>query len=155
MKGLFLSLYVEIYRAQSSNHLHKKPTNDGKNIITISKSLEHIQKNYMHQITVNDLADLSHMSTSHFRRIFHQIMGATPLDYLNSTRIDKACRLMLSTDESILTISDLVGFNSISTFKRCFHKLLNTSPSIWRKKALQLDTSSPIDSILEFSGWIR
>ncbi|MFR7459620.1 MAG: hypothetical protein ACLUW8_01695 [Subdoligranulum sp.] len=33
-----------------------------------------------------------------------------PLDYLNRTRIAKACSLLRMTDDSILTISEKVGF---------------------------------------------
>ena len=91
VRGLLLSLYVELLRIQynSKNNTlieHKKEAN---NILAISKALDFIRKNYMQQITIEELAKMCHLSESHFRRTFHEIMGASPLDFLNSTRIQK------------------------------------------------------------------
>ncbi len=160
-KGLMLSLYVELVR------IHSKITDNAKqssgdesvkkaeNINSIINALEHIQNNYAQTMSINDLADLCHLSVSHFRRTFHEIMGAAPLDFLNSTRIDAACWLLRSTEDSILAISEKVGFHSISSFNRCFIKLMGTPPSVWRKQMLLSDAKLPKASILEFAGWIR
>ncbi|MGN6715655.1 helix-turn-helix domain-containing protein [Anaerocolumna jejuensis] len=158
VKGLMLSLYVELLRIHTSenskNNVEISMNQDVENILVISDALEHIHKNYMEPINIGDLADISHLSVSHFRRIFHEIMGTAPLNYLNSTRIDAACWLLRSTEDSILTVSEKVGFHSISSFDRCFVKLMKTSPNIWRKQAVLSDTNSPKAAILEFTGWV-
>ncbi|KAF6591577.1 helix-turn-helix transcriptional regulator, partial [Paenibacillus sp. EKM208P] len=79
-------------------------------------------------ITMDFLADLCHLSTTHFRRKFHEIMGTSPLDFLNSTRIEEACKQLKSTEDSILSISEQVGFHSISSFNRCFSRLMGKPP---------------------------
>lgn len=158
VKGLMLSLYVELLRIHTSENLQKEMDSsinqDVENILVISDALEHIHKNYMQPISIGDLADICHLSVSHFRRTFHEIMGTAPLNYLNSTRIDEACWLLRSTEDSILTISEKVGFHSISSFDRCFVKLMKTSPNIWRKQAVLSDSNSPKAAILEFTGWV-
>ena len=158
VKGLMLSLYVELVRIHTSDNLQNVIDNninrDVENILVISDALEYIHKKYMQPISIGDLADLCHLSVSHFRRIFHEIMGTAPLNYLNSTRIDEACWLLRSTEDSILTISEKVGFHSISSFDRCFVKLMKTSPNIWRKQAVLSDSNSPKAAILEFTGWV-
>lgn len=158
VKGLLLSLYVELLRIQynnSRNNPLKEAKTEANNVLAISNALDFIHKNYMQQITIEELAKMCHLSESHFRRTFHEIMGAAPLDFLNSTRIDEACRLLRSTEHSILTISELVGFHSISSFNRCFTKLMGTSPRAWRKQTLLTEAISSKASILEFTGWIR
>ena len=55
-------------------------------------------------------------------------MRTTPLEFINSTRIEEACKQLKSTDHSILSISEQVGFHSISSFNRCFSKLMGQSP---------------------------
>lgn len=158
VKGLLLSLYVELLRIQYNNSRHiplKETKKDADNVLAISNALDFIHKNYMQQISIEELAKLCHLSESHFRRTFHDIMGAAPLDFLNSTRIDEACRLLRSTESSILTISEQVGFHSISSFNRCFTKLMGTSPRTWRKQTLLSEAISSKASILEFTGWIR
>jgi AraC family transcriptional regulator, activator of mtrCDE len=155
-QGLLLSLYIELMRIYSKND--KIPEGESErnleNTLVISPVLEYIYQNYMSPITIDFLADLCHLSPTHFRRTFHEIMGTAPLDFINSTRIDEACKLMKSTEDSILSISEQVGFRSISSFNRCFSKLMGEAPREWRKQALLSESQSAKASILEFTGWI-
>lgn len=158
VRGLMLSLCIELYRiysvvAKSSAPVHT-PNIVFEKILIISNAIEHIHNNYMNAISIEDLALLCHLSVSHFRRIFHETMGVAPLSYLNCTRIDQACSLLRSTDYSILTIAEMVGFHSISSFNRCFTKLLNMPPNTWRKQAATTYTTSTKASILEYIGWV-
>ena len=156
VQGLLLSLYIELMRIYSKKGklTEQKTEHNLEDTVVISPVLEYIYKNYMTPITIDFLADLCHLSTTHFRRKFHEIMGTAPLDFINSTRIDEACRLLKSTEESILSISEQVGFHSISSFNRCFDKLIGESPREWRKKASQSESQSAKASILEFTGWV-
>jgi AraC-like DNA-binding protein len=156
VNGLLSSLYIELLRIYSKNEefINEETEENLKIIFVISPVLEYIYKNYMTPITIDFLAGLCHLSTTHFRRKFHEIMGSAPLDFINSTRIDEACKLLKSTEDSILSISEQVGFHSISSFNRCFSKLLGESPREWRKRVLQSEAQSAKASILEFTGWI-
>ena len=108
----------------------------------------------MQQFTIEYLADLCHWSPTHFRRVFHDIMGTSPLDFVNSTRISKACDLLRSTEESVLDISETVGFHSVSSFNRYFLKIMQISPREYRKQILKSDKRSENQSILEYAGWL-
>ncbi|MNW60520.1 Melibiose operon regulatory protein [compost metagenome] len=107
----------------------------------------------MMPVTIDELAELCHLSTTHFRRKFHEIMGTTPLDFLNSTRVEEACKRLKSTDASVLSISEQVGFRSISSFNRCFARLMGESPKAWRTGA-HMEAQSAKASILAFTGWV-
>lgn len=154
--GLLLSLYIELIRIykEKEKPAAKETAHNLEGTFLISPVLEYVYKNYMTPITIDLLADLCHLSTTHFRRKFHEIMGSAPLDFINSTRIDEACKLLKSTEDSILYISEQVGFHSISSFNRCFFKLMGQSPRDWRKQAMQSEVKSAKASILEFTGWI-
>ncbi len=157
VKGLMLSLYIEflrIHNTQNKEEYSEKKPQHKEGIFKLADVLEFVHTNYMHPISVEDMADVCHLSVSHFRRTFHSVMGAAPLDFLNSTRIDEACRLLRSTEESILTISEQVGFQSISSFNRSFTKLMGVSARVWRKQALKSEAVSSKASILEFTGWM-
>lgn len=153
--GLLQSLYIELLRIYSANELLPEQEGDQslKGEFVISPALEYITKHYMTPITIDFLAELCHLSTTHFRRKFHEIMGTAPLDFLTSTRIEEACKQLKSTDDSILSISEQVGFHSISSFNRCFSRLMGASPKEWRKSA-QSEAQSAKASILEFTGWV-
>lgn len=82
-------------------------------------------------------------------------MGTSPLDYVNNTRILKSCILLRSTEHSILDISEMVGFHSVSSFNRYFAKLMQMSPREYRKQMQQSEKKAENQSILEFAGWMR
>lgn len=171
-KGLLLSLYIEIIRIvtagrkanpvtgiseasdnsiQSSN---KKKEEENDNALVISPALDYIEENYNSQFTIEYLADLCHWSPTHFRRVFHDIMGTSPLDFVNNTRITKACNLLRSTENSILEISETVGFHSVSSFNRYFVKVMQMSPREYRKQMQKSDKRMENQSILEYAGWL-
>lgn len=155
VRGLFLSLYIELLRIQNLTGTKNGAALSSDSPLIIAPALAYIDKNYMQPITIGELAELCFISETQFRRVFHSIMNTSPLDYLNSTRIYKACGLMRSTDASILLISEQVGFHSISSFNRCFSKFMETAPRTWRK---QMQKSRPVSgkqTIEEFSGWVR
>ena len=56
-------------------------------------------------------------------------------DYINSLRINDACRQLRQTDKTVTEISECVGFNTLRTFNRAFIKQVGTSPSEYRKSA--------------------
>ncbi len=162
-KGLLLSLYIEItrYHFQSKteavpdgNVSTQKDKHEADNALVIAPALDYIEENYMQQFSIELLADLCHWSPTHFRRVFHDIMGTSPLDFINSTRISKACNLLRSTEESILNISEMVGFHSVSSLNRYFVKIMRMSPREYRKQMQYSENRAENQSILEYSGWM-
>ncbi|CAI6085535.1 HTH-type transcriptional activator RhaS [Paenibacillus sp. JJ-100] len=168
--GLLMSLYIELLRihANDENALSREQELDIEQMreqapeqtlhsrqpdLVISPALEFITRSYMMPVTIDELAELCHLSTTHFRRKFQEIMGTTPLDFLNSTRVEEACKRLKSTDASVLSISEQVGFRSISSFNRCFARLMGESPKAWRTGA-HMEAQSAKASILAFTGWV-
>ena len=160
-KGLLLALYIELYRIQNTKEngggTDVNKTDAGQSnekSLVIAPALDYIENNYMQQFSIEYLADLCHWSPTHFRRVFHEIMGTSPLDYLNNIRIMKSCNLLRSTEESILNISELVGFHSVSSYNRYFTKIMQMSPREYRKQMQQTDKHAENQTILELAGWM-
>lgn len=153
VSGLMTAIVIELSRL-SEKHTHKQEPINNSNMLTIHPALNYIYDNYTQQFPIEHLADLCHLSVTHFRRIFNSIMGTSPLEYINNTRIDHACVLLQRTDTSILEISEMVGFHSVSSFNRAFYKVMETSPREWRKKHNQGETVTKKQSVLEYHGWL-
>ncbi len=153
VKGLMAAILIEITRLCEHAMPEPKVLNNSS-MLTIHPALNYIHDNYMHQFPIEVLAEMCHLSVTHFRRTFNTIMGTSPLDYINSTRIDHACLLLSSTDASILEISEQVGFHSVSSFNRAFVKVMNTSPREWRKKCSNGESVTKKQSVLEYRGWL-
>lgn len=162
VRGLVLALLVELIRTEGeiTGQLENGLTAlDGEkavnNSLNIAPALEFIDANYMQEFPIDKLASICHLSATHFRRVFGEIMNCTPLDHLNNTRILKACSLLRSTEDSILTISERVGFRSVSSFNRSFIKVMNCTPRDYRKTILKNEQFSTSPSILKYNGWMQ
>ncbi|CUH95682.1 hypothetical protein P22_1759 [Propionispora sp. 2/2-37] len=79
--------------------------------------------------------ELAKLSLSHNRitQLFYKQYGKTPVEYLNALRIEMAKELLADTQDSILHIALLCGFNSLSTFYDMFKRLTDTSPGGYRQ----------------------
>lgn len=153
--GLLVSLIVQLYRIQSAGgELRASLDNPPENAMVLSPVLDYIEQNYAQSIEIDYLADICRLSPTHFRRLFHSVMGTNPLDFINTTRINKACNLLRSTEDSILDISEAVGFKSVSTFNRHFTTIMKTTPRDYRAETLQLKENTEKMSIREYKGWM-
>jgi len=148
--GLLMYLCIMLIRIYDEPQLLKAEVPDNE-AMAISPALEYIRSHYMDDFTIEELADLCHLSESHFRRLFRGIMDTGPLEYCNSVRIHAACHLLRMTKETVLSISEQVGFRSISSFNRHFQAVMHMKPMEWRRTNAMIGDAS----ILEFSGWME
>lgn len=100
----------------------------------IRPALQYIEEHYAHPLKVSEMAAASHLSESHFRRLFERCMDRTPGDYLNFVRVRNACDYLLQNNYTVEEISVRVGYGNISTFYRNFHRFIGKSPFQWRKE---------------------
>lgn len=98
----------------------------------IEPAVHYIAEHYMDNITIADLAAVCHLSATHFRRMFKQILGHSPMDYLHIIRIDRACVLLYNHNQSVTVVGQQVGYFSPSSFSRQFHRIHGISPHQWR-----------------------
>lgn len=155
-RGLLFSLYVEIYRIESEETQDSFGSNGAAppHPAGIMPALDYIENNYMQQFSISDLAEMCHWSPTHFRRIFHEMMGIAPLDYLNKTRVMKSCELLCSSSRSILEISGMVGFQSVSSYNRHFMEIMRVSPREYRRQSARENEFAENLSVLQYSGWM-
>lgn len=99
----------------------------------IDPALRYIEEHLEEEMDIGALAKRCLMSETHFRRVFKEYMKISPLTYLNSKRVSRACSLLNATDDSIYNISIKCGFNSLITMNRNFEKFLGVTPLEWRK----------------------
>lgn len=86
-------------------------------------------------ITVSALSFTYGWRRSYFSRKFAQLTGATPSQYLSAVRMQKAKRLLISTDINVTEVCFDVGYNSLGTFVRQFSSYVGLSPLAFRRAA--------------------
>ncbi len=67
-------------------------------------------------------------------REFAKYYEYTPIQYLNKVRIEKAKELLLSTDEKIVDISQMVGIENTNHFIRLFKEKTGVTPLTYRRE---------------------
>lgn len=89
---------------------------------------------YQEPYSLDELALEYHINKFRLCREFAKYYEYTPIQYLNKIRIDKAKELLLSTDEKIVEISQMVGFENTNHFIRLFKEKTGVTPLTYRKE---------------------
>ena len=104
-------------------------SNIGTIVKTTKQFLDH---NYHKDLSLNDVADVVHVSPSYLSRVFSRELGVPVKKYLIDLRLDQAKRLLLSTNKLIGEISLAVGYQDTSYFCRIFKQREGCSPNQFR-----------------------
>ena len=83
------------------------------------------------EMTANEVG----LSPFHFLRVFSQVLGVTPHQYLVRSRLRRAARLLLEDTQPITEIAYQVGFADLSNFVRTFHRAAGMAPRDFRQVA--------------------
>lgn len=102
----------------------------------IKPVLEYMRQNLAEPIRLEALAKQCNVSPAHFCRVFRQITGTTPVQYLTTLRLHQAAALLRRTDRSISQIAAEVGFDDVGYMSRCFKKQFGMTPTQVKRQAL-------------------
>lgn len=103
----------------------------------VMQAVNYIQQNYSGHISIDELSARFYVSPDYFRKAFKQIIGISPLKYINSLRIHYATALMYNPSLSIADIAQQTGFNDLNNFTRIFTSIHGMAPSVYRKRHAQ------------------
>ena len=104
-----------------------------------SRVKRYLDSNYMEHITLDKLAEFTHMNKYYLIHAFTKYSGMSPISYLNYRRIEESKNLLETTDISIAQISNGIGFSSQAYFAQAFKKEQGISPNEYRKKKKPAD----------------
>lgn len=95
----------------------------------IERVIDYIEENLKGEIDLTDCARISGYSSYHFLRIFRDVVGLTPADYIRKRRLSEIAREIMAGNRYISEIAFRYGFNSKENFVRAFkseHHILPT-----------------------------
>lgn len=151
-RGLLLSLIIELARAAEDDH-SKLPEPKAERNLVILDALNYVSSRYNEDIRINDLAEVCHMSETHFRRVFRDIMSVGPLEYINMVRVEMACNMLRTTDYSMDTVARRAGYPTMTTFDRNFRRVTGYTPLQWKKNPSNYEQKLRSYRIAAFQGW--
>lgn len=148
-----MTLLIDVVRMNVDSAFMPEGIRQKNGFDQVRPALEYIRNHYAEPMKIAEIASVCHMSESHFRRLFEDNIGMTPVEYLNQVRVKKACDLIKKTGNSMEEIAAKVGFTTTSTFNRNFKRMIGTSPYQWKKQPDNFESRLSEFNILIEKGW--
>jgi AraC-like DNA-binding protein len=125
---LYTSLCIILDRLQ--NAVHDQETNEHGEVMQEVRT--YIDKNYAQDISLEYIADHSHLSVYYLARQFRKYTAYTVNKYIVSCRIGEAQRRLIHTDDRIDDIAVICGYTNLSYFYASFKKNVGCTPMEFR-----------------------
>ena len=93
----------------------------------------YIARNYHKPLTAQSIAEAIGVHPNYAMNLFRQTFNTTMTSFITGHRISHAQRLLATKNDSILSISIAVGFQSLSRFNEAFKEVCGCSPRDYRK----------------------
>lgn len=98
----------------------------------VEQSIAFMKQHLDRAANVASFAAMANLSESHYRSLFKNQTGYSPMDYFIRLRVHKACQLLDTTDLSVKEVARLTGFNDALYFSRAFKSVIGLSPAKYR-----------------------
>ena len=129
--SLVLALFHDVLRSKGA-------ANDESGVRPLPRRLlrratEYMRENLASRIELSDLAALTGLSQSHFSRSFKAATGLPPYRWHLNARIERAQRLLLETEATLVQVALATGFADQAHMTRVFRKVIGVTPSQWKR----------------------
>lgn len=130
IKAHLINLVVILMRNATEKYITPKEANTKiNNTKRFMEIFEYIENNYNQKISNEHLAEIAHVSSYYFCRLFKQMTGRTPTQYINDVRLKKSIELLKGRSCNVTECAISCGFNDINYFSRLFKQKYGISPS--------------------------
>jgi len=99
---------------------------------TLRSVVDYVGDNLVHDLTLDELAGVAHMSPYHFSRRFKRSTGLSPHQYVVRKRVERAKELLTNTELTLFEVAISVGFSDQSHLAKHTKRLLGVSPKYLR-----------------------
>ncbi|MBQ1507706.1 MAG: helix-turn-helix transcriptional regulator, partial [Ruminococcus sp.] len=94
---------------------------------------EYISEHYVENISLESVAEATGISRYYVSHLFKELMSTTFVNYVNEMRLNRAAMLLITTDNPVIEIAAMSGFNNLSNFNRAFKIRFDKTPTAYRK----------------------
>lgn len=122
----------EALLVRTGRYLSGQSTDAPRDFSRVSRALNVIHDDLSVPVSVQDLADAEHMSVSHFRKLFREVTGMSPQEYMIFARLNYACELLRQTDLPVRAVGAAAGYADGQYFIRLFGHRFGLSPGRYR-----------------------
>lgn len=102
---------------------------------SISRAIEYIESNLTNDITIQDIADYSYISSFYFQKGFAMLCGYSISEYIRNRKLSLAGYELLHTNNKIIDIALKYGYDSPDSFTKAFTRFHGSTPTAVRNGA--------------------
>ncbi|MFC5470726.1 helix-turn-helix domain-containing protein [Cohnella suwonensis] len=101
----------------------------------VAAAIEHIEANYSRfDLTVETVAEHIAFSSSYLRRLFKDVHGVSPAEYIFNLRLERAKSFLRDTDDTAKAIAEKVGYSNTKYFYNAFKKYVGLTTFEYREQ---------------------
>ncbi len=129
IRAYVIELIIKIFRnVEKMGTVSLSPIN----IETIYNAVQYIENHFDTKLSVDEIAAKVFLGPDYFRKLFKRVTGDSVTNFQQKIRIDKACKLLSTTDLPIKEIGVMVGYDDIKSFYKVFKKVMGKTPKEYR-----------------------
>lgn len=133
-KSVVHQAFLQIIMSRSLEKFTLMPKKNIESGDIVYQVVSYMARNFREEISLESIAKEIGFSQYAVSRVFSGTFHMNFNQYLNGLRLEEACNLLLSTDQSITETYENAGFESQRTFNRVFKEQFRMSPREYRNK---------------------
>ncbi len=106
----------------------------GRSCGTIEECVSYIDTNYADIADVSELAVRCGLGETAFRKRFREKMGMSPVHYINAVKVERACRMLRSSEITAADVCRLLNFYDLAYFHKVFKRYTGKTPGEFGKE---------------------
>ena len=124
-----------IYKLISSFSYQRKITDIYKSeFSSIAEGIVYMENDIFQEKSIAEIAEMCHVSQSHFRSLFKKYSGVSPISYQINAKIERAKYLFTHEHMTVGEVSEYMGFSDDAYFCKLFKKYTGLSPKAYLGK---------------------
>jgi AraC-like DNA-binding protein len=136
-----LELLTGSQKTEALASISYKNSYDTRDNHKIDEVFLYLNKNFMRDISMPEVAGLCHMTPQSFCRFFKNRTKSTFVDFLNDMRISHARKLLIESDEqTIAEIAYLCGYKNLTKINKLFKNKTKLTPGDYKKSQYAIRT---------------
>ncbi|OXM16849.1 AraC family transcriptional regulator [Paenibacillus herberti] len=130
--AVLLELLLHLHRLQE-----EQPGSIAPSPGALKETLQLLHSQFALSLSTSTLAAKAGLGERQFQRLFAKHTGMSPIAYLQTLRVQEACRLLRETDWKLTAISSAVGYQDPAHFTALFKRVVGCPPGRYRKLVRQ------------------
>lgn len=112
-------------------------------IEAVQKMQSYIEAHISHEISLTELAETAHFSPWYSARIFKELTGYSPADYIRRLKLSKSALHLRDEQVKVIDVAFDLGFVSVDGYQRAFRKEYGCNPKQYSKKPVPITLFIP------------